>query len=68
MSEITLLIPQISCGHCISNIKSEINEIDGAEFVSGDIIEKSVLIKYDTDETLKKIKASLIEIGFFPAD
>ncbi len=68
MHEITWHIPQISCGHCISTIKNEIAEIGGAEFVSGDPLAKTVVINYDTEDTLDKVKAMLVEIGFFPVD
>lgn len=68
MTEIKLHIPQISCGHCLSTIKSEINEIEGAEFVSGEVVVKDIVLRYDSDATLEKVKATLIEIGFFPVD
>lgn len=68
MHEITWHIPQINCGHCINTIKNEIGEIEGAEFVSGDPLAKTVVINYDTEGTLEKVKSMLVEIGFFPVD
>jgi len=36
MEKQTFIIPNISCGHCVMSIKSELNELDGVKSVEGD--------------------------------
>jgi copper chaperone len=64
METITLNIPNISCHHCIMTIKRESGFVDGAEFVSGDIEEKTAVFKVTGDETLTSLKETLAEAGY----
>ena len=38
-------IPNISCGHCVNAIKTELTELDGISTVEGDIEGKSVEVE-----------------------
>jgi copper chaperone CopZ len=47
MENKTFSIPNISCGHCVNAIKTELNELDGISKVEGDIEGKSVEVEWD---------------------
>ena len=64
MEKKTLYIPNISCGHCVNNIKNELEEIDGVLKVSGDAGKKEIEIEWKTPATLDKIKKTLAEINY----
>ena len=64
MSEQTLSIPNISCGHCVMTIKNELSELDGMVKVDGDPETKSISVKFEDPLTLKKIKSVLDEINY----
>ena len=64
MEKQTFFIPNISCGHCVNNIKSELTELDGVVQVDGDAASKNLTVKWDTPATLEKIKHALDEINY----
>ena len=64
MSEITLSIPNISCGHCVMTVKRESGFVDGAEFVSGDIEGKTATFRVDGEDALGSLKSTLAEAGY----
>ncbi len=64
MTKQTLSIPNISCGHCVMTIKSELRELDGVAAVEGDPGDKSVTIEFDAPATLEQIKETLKEINY----
>lgn len=57
-------IPNISCGHCVMNIKRELAEIKGVSKVEGDPAKKEITVTWDAPATLEKIKATLKEINY----
>ena len=59
-----LSIPNISCGHCVMNIKRELGDVQGVTKVEGDPMAKEITVTWDAPATLDKIKASLKEINF----
>ena len=67
MNEITLSIPNISCGHCVMTIKRESGFVDGVEFVSGDIEARTATFQVSSDEAVGSLKEMLVDIGY-PAD
>ncbi len=68
MESKTFSIPNISCGHCVMSIKNELSEIEGVSNVEGDSDSKKVTVEYDAPANLEKIKSTLEDINYPPAD
>ena len=64
MEKKTFSIPNISCGHCVNAIKTELTELDGVSTVEGDIEGKSVEVEWDAPATEDVIKNKLAEINY----
>jgi copper ion binding protein len=64
MEKQTFNIPNITCGHCVMNIKNEIGELDGVSKVDGDPDSKTVTVEWDSPTTLDRIKDTLKEINY----
>ena len=64
MSKETFSIPNISCGHCVNAIKSELSEMEGVKSVEGNPAAKTVDIEWDAPANLEKIKETLKEINY----
>lgn len=62
MHTVTYSIPNISCGHCVHTIQSEISELQGVQSVVADKDAKQATITFEppvTEEELKKVLASI---------
>ena len=59
MEKQTFSIPNISCGHCVMTIKSELNELEGVTTVDGNPDSKNVTVEWEDPATLDKIKETL---------
>ena len=62
MTTVTYSIPNISCGHCIHTIQSEVIELEGVQSVAADQMSKSATITFEepaTEENLKQFLASI---------
>jgi copper chaperone len=66
MKTVTYTIPNISCGHCVHTIKSEVGEIPGVKSVEADAASKIVTIEYDDPANEEKIIDLLKEINYSP--
>lgn len=66
MSEKTVNIPDMSCGHCLGAIKREAGEISGVTSVEGDVNTKDVTIKWDAPAQWDAIEAALKDAGYPP--
>ena len=64
MEKQTFSIPNISCGHCVMTIKSELNELEGVTTVDGNPDSKNVTVEWEDPATLDKIKETLKEINY----
>jgi copper chaperone CopZ len=64
MSKATLTIPNISCGHCVSAIESELTEVEGVTSVKADAAAKTVTVRWDAPATMERIRATLTEINY----
>lgn len=60
----TFNIPNISCGHCVNSIKSELSELEGVTRVDGDPQSKNIVVEFDSPTTTDRIKAKLAEINY----
>jgi copper chaperone len=61
---VTYTIPNISCGHCVHTIKSELTELEGVKAVEADQASKQATITYEPPATEDGIKALLAEINY----
>ena len=67
MEKQTFVVPNISCGHCVTAIKSELSEMDGVNSVEGDPDTKSITVKWESPTSTDVIKDKLKEINY-PAE
>ncbi len=64
MEKKTISIPNISCGHCVAAIRSELNELDGVQFVEGSPEDKTVTVEWEAPATFEAIVDKLNEINY----
>ena len=64
MTTVTYTIPNISCGHCVHTIQSEVSELNGVKSVVADRETKTATITFDPPATVEQIKALLGEINY----
>jgi len=64
MNTVTYSIPNISCGHCVHTIQTELIELEGVKEVRASADTKSVVIVFDLPANEEKIKALLSEINY----
>ena len=64
MFKTTLIVPNISCGHCVSAIESELTEVEGVTSVKADAAAKTVTVRWDAPATMERIRATLTEINY----
>jgi copper chaperone len=65
MTNRTLSVPEISCGHCKSAIEAAVSQVDGVERVEVQIDESTVQLDYDgTADTLTTIVAAIEDVGY----
>jgi copper chaperone len=64
MEKETLNIPNISCGHCVSAIESELSEVEGVTSVKADAETKTVTVQWEAPASIDGIRATLTEINY----
>jgi copper chaperone CopZ len=64
MTTVTYSIPNISCGHCVHTIQSEVSELDGVQTVVASQDTKQATITFDAPATEEQIKALLASINY----
>ncbi|BBO74045.1 metal-binding protein [Desulfosarcina widdelii] len=64
MNQEKLTVPNISCGHCVSAIESELAEMDGVTSVKADAETKTVTVGWEAPATIESIRAILDEINY----
>lgn len=64
MIQRTYTIPNISCGHCVHTIQSEVSELPGVVSVIADQLTKTATITFEPPATEEKIKSLLAEINY----
>lgn len=64
MNTVTYTIPNISCGHCVHTIKSEVSELDGVKSVEADQLMKTATIVFEPPATEDLIKSLLVSINY----
>jgi copper chaperone CopZ len=67
VEEKTVTIPEISCGHCVANIKRELGDVPGVDSVDGDPGSKRLTVRWGPPATWDAIARTLGEAGYPPA-
>lgn len=64
MTTVKFSVPNISCGHCVHTIQTEVADVAGVQSVKADENTKAVEIVFDAPATEDVIKALLAEINY----
>jgi copper chaperone CopZ len=64
MAQATFNVPNISCGHCVSAIESELSEMTGVTSVKADADTKTVTVQWDNPASIERIRSTLSEINY----
>ena len=64
MTTVKYSVPNISCGHCVHTIQTEVADLDGVQSVKADQGTRVVEIAFDAPATEDNIKALLAEINY----
>jgi copper chaperone len=68
MTTKTVVVPNISCGHCTHTIETELGDLAGVQNVTADQETKQVTVTWDTPANWESIKALLKEIDYAPVE
>jgi copper chaperone CopZ len=68
MHEKTIKVPNISCGHCVRTIETEVGMLDYVLSVKADEESKMVEIAWDEPQKWQNIKSLLEEINYPPEE
>jgi len=64
MNQVKYEIPNISCGHCVNSIQTELNKLPGITRVWADQETKFVEIEYEDPANEESIKTLLDSINY----
>lgn len=64
MTTVTYSVPNISCGHCVHTIQTELSDVPGVQTVKADMESKKVEIVFEAPASEEKIKALLVLIDY----
>lgn len=64
MTTVTYSIPNISCGHCVHTIVTEVSDLEGVNSVKANQEAKTATISFEPPATEEKIKSLLLEINY----
>jgi len=64
MQSKTVLVPNISCGHCVMTVQNEVGELDGVKSVKADVNTKQVVIEWNAPASWQSISDLLNEIEY----
>lgn len=68
MTTVKYTVPNISCGHCVHTIQTEVADLAGVKSVKADVGTKMVEIVFEAPATEDGIKKLLQEINYPVAD
>jgi copper chaperone CopZ len=63
-TKVTFSIPNISCGHCVHTIQSEVIELPGVKSVVADQNTKKATIEFEAPASEENIRALLASIDY----
>ena len=65
MTEKTLRVPDMSCGHCKAAVEGELNGLSGVESSNADVEKGTVDVSYDEARvTTEDLKEAIEEAGY----
>ena len=64
MTTVTYSVPNISCGHCVHTIQTEVTDLAGIKSVKADVETKKVEIEFEAPANEDSIKTLLKEINY----
>jgi copper chaperone len=65
MTEKTLKVPDMSCGHCKAAVEGELNRLSGVESSSADVEKGTVVVRYDAGEvSTEQLKHAIEDAGY----
>lgn len=64
MTTVKFSVPNISCGHCVHTIQTELVELEGVKEARASAETKSVAVTFEAPADEAKIKALLAEINY----
>jgi copper chaperone CopZ len=64
MTTVTYSIPNISCGHCVHTIQTELADVAGVQSVKADRETQQVEVVFEAPASEEKIKALLVLINY----
>ena len=67
MSTVTYEVPNISCGHCVHTIQTELSELAGVTKVTASQTDRKVTIEFSEPATEEGIMALMREINYPPS-
>ena len=66
MSNVTYEVPNISCGHCVHTIQTELGELAGVKMVQANAGSRQVVVEFEDPADEEQIVALLTEINYPP--
>lgn len=68
MTQGTIKVEGMSCGHCQMRVKKAVEAVEGVQKADVNLQSKQVVIEYDEGKAnLEKVKAAIKEVGYEPA-
>ena len=65
MTEKTLRVPDMHCGHCKAAVESELNKISGVEYSKADVEKGTVEVFFDEGKvSTADLKGAIEEAGY----
>ena len=65
MTDITLRVPDMSCGHCKAAVEGELNRLSGVERASADVENGVVEVSYEEGRvTTRQLVGAIEEAGY----
>ena len=65
MTEKTLRVPDMSCGHCKAAVEGELNKLSGVERANADVGRGTVEVSYDEGKvSTEDLKEAIEEAGY----
>jgi copper chaperone CopZ len=64
MTSLSYTVPNISCGHCVHTIKTELSELPGLRRIEVDPMTKRVDVEFEAPATDESLRRALAEIDY----
>jgi copper chaperone CopZ len=64
MTVVTYNVPNISCGHCVHTIQTELADVPGIRRVQADQTSQRVEVEFDPPATDASVRQALAEIDY----